>query len=81
MNSIILALTLVSIGIFIMYIKDFFSILPIISIVLMIAIDALVIFIFYKLNINKTDIALGIFASTILKVISFLIINKHEQTN
>jgi hypothetical protein len=64
-----------------MYIKDFFSILPIISIVLMIAIDALVIFIFYKLNINKTDIALGIFASTILKVISFLIINKHEQTN
>ena len=81
MNSIILALTLVSIGIFIMYIKDFFSILPIISIALMIAIDGLVIFIFYKLNINKTDIALGIFASTILKVISFLIINKHEQTD
>jgi len=78
MNSIILALMLVIIGVFIMYIKDFFSILPIISIILMIALDALVIFIFYKLNINKLDIALGIFASTILKVISFIIINKHE---
>jgi hypothetical protein len=78
MNSIILALMLVSIGIFIMYIKDFFSILPIISIVLMFVLDATVIYIFYKMNINKTDIALGIFVSTILKVISFLIINKHE---
>ena len=78
MNSIILALMLVSIGVFIMYIKDFFSILPIISIVLMFALDAAVIYIFYKMNINKTEIALGIFASTILKVILFLIINKHE---
>ena len=69
---------LVSIGVFIMYIKDFFSILPIISIVLMFALDAAVIYIFYKMNINKTEIALGIFASTILKVILFLIINKHE---
>lgn len=78
MNSIILASLLVSIAIFIMYIKDFFSILPIISMILMIALDASVIFIFYKLNINKTDIALGIFASTIFKVLTFLIINKHE---
>jgi hypothetical protein len=78
MNSIILALMLVIIGVFIMYIKDFFSILPIISIVLMFALDAAVIYIFYKMNINKTEIALGIFASTILKVILFLIINKHE---
>ena len=78
MNSIILALMLVIIGVFIMYIKDFFSILPIISIVLMFVLDATVIYIFYKMNINKTDIALGIFVSTILKVISFLIINKHE---
>ena len=78
MNSIILALMLVIIGVFIMYIKDFFSILPIMSIVLMFALDAAVIYIFYKMNINKTEIALGIFASTILKVILFLIINKHE---
>ena len=78
MNSIILSLMLVSIGIFIMYIKDFFSILPIISIVLMFVLDATVIYIFYKMNINNIDIALGIFASTILKVISFLIIAKHE---
>ena len=78
MNSIILALMLVIVGVFIMYIKDFFSILPIISIVLMFALDAAVIYIFYKMNINKTEIALGIFASTILKVILFLIINKHE---
>tara|TARA_R100001440_G_scaffold29658_1_gene47477 strand:- start:42307 stop:42543 length:237 start_codon:yes stop_codon:yes gene_type:complete len=78
MNSIILSLMLVSIGIFIMYIKDFFSILPIISIMLMLILDATVIYIFYKMNINSIDIALGIFASTILKVISFLIIAKHE---
>tara|TARA_R100001460_G_scaffold7871_2_gene19799 strand:- start:68 stop:304 length:237 start_codon:yes stop_codon:yes gene_type:complete len=78
MNSIILSLMLVSIGIFIMYIKDFFSILPIISIMLMLILDATVIYIFYKMNINNIDIALGIFASTILKVISFLIIAKHE---
>ena len=78
MNSIILALMLVRIGVFIMYIKDFFSILPIISIVLMLVLDATVIYIFYKMNINKNDIALGIFASTILKVISFLIIARHE---
>ena len=79
MISIILALMLVSIGLFIMYIKDFFSILPIISILLMFTLDAIVIFIFYKLNINKTDIALGIFISTILKVSLFTIKNiKHE---
>ena len=78
MNSIILALMLVTIGVLIMYIKDFFSILPIISIVLMFVLDAAVIYIFHKMNINKTEIALGIFASTILKVILFLIINKHE---
>lgn len=79
MNSIIVSLLLLSVAIFIMYIKDFFSILPIVTVMIMFAIDGCILYLLFKMNINKQDIAFGILISTILKVSLFTIKNiKHE---
>lgn len=79
MNSIILSLLLLSIALLIFYIKDFFGIFVMVSMIFMISIDASVIYIFYKLGIEKIDIAIGIFLGTILKVLFFTLITKTNE--
>jgi hypothetical protein len=79
MNSVILSLLLLSIALLIFYIKDFFCIFVMVSMILMLSIDASVIYLFYKLGIEKIDIAIGIFLGTILKVLFFALITKTNE--
>lgn len=71
MMSILLALMLSATGIFIIHIKEKIQIIPLASVMIMLGVDAIIIYLFYKLNVNKEDIAFGILIATVLKVFMF----------
>jgi hypothetical protein len=62
---------LCAVGIFIIHIKEKTQIIPLASVMIMLGIDAIIIYLFYKLNVDKEDIAFGILMATILKVFMF----------
>ena len=78
MTGILLALMLSAVSIFIIHIKDRFKVIPLASVVIMMGIDAIIIYLFYKLNTNKEDMAFGILMATILKVFIFSFSTKNQ---
>ena len=78
MTGILLALMLSAVCMFIIHIKDRFKVIPLASVVIMMGIDAIIIYLFYKLNTNKEEMAFGILMATILKVFIFSFSTKNQ---
>lgn len=79
MTGVLLALTLSIAGLAIISIKDIINTLPIVPTILMFTIDGMIIYLFYKMNVNKEDIAFGILIATILKVFMFAFTKKENK--